>query len=128
MRVSGRVSVIVPCYNGAVHLREALESALAQTHEDTEILVVDDGSTDGTQEIVEAVVRVLLTSGRLAVQTDHAEYFEQIKQVTRARTELAEIPFDDPAFGTVGERTETNFEVKYLRAGRPIYRLAFRRT
>ena len=81
-----------------------------------------------TPDFVEAVVRVLISGGRLAVQTDHAEYFEQIKQVTRTRPELVEIPFDDPAFGTVGERTETNFEVKYLREGRPIYRLAFKRT
>lgn len=81
-----------------------------------------------TPDFVEAAVRVLTSGGRLAVQTDHAEYFEQIRQVTKARPELAEIPFDDPAFGTIGERTETNFEVKYLREGRPIYRLAFRRT
>ena len=52
-RVAGRVSVIVPCFNGVRHLREALESALAQTHRDVEIVVVDDGSTDDSATIAE---------------------------------------------------------------------------
>ncbi len=80
-----------------------------------------------TPEFVLAAVRVLAAGARWAIQTDHAEYFEQIKEVTAARPELESIAFDDPDFGTVDERTETNFEVKYSREGRPIHRLAFRR-
>lgn len=45
------VSVIMPAYNVAQYLPEALESALAQTFADLEVLVVDDGSTDGTAGI-----------------------------------------------------------------------------
>jgi glycosyltransferase involved in cell wall biosynthesis len=41
-----RVSVVVPCYNQGAWLGEALDSALAQTFSDLEIIVVDDGSTD----------------------------------------------------------------------------------
>ncbi len=42
------VSLIVPCYNAAPWLAETLESALAQTLQPCEIIVVDDGSTDGS--------------------------------------------------------------------------------
>ncbi|MDO9102676.1 MAG: glycosyltransferase family 2 protein [Candidatus Nitrotoga sp.] len=48
-----RVSVCVPTYNGAMYLEECLDSVLNQTYKDIEILVVDDGSTDATFEILE---------------------------------------------------------------------------
>jgi glycosyltransferase involved in cell wall biosynthesis len=41
-----RVSIVVPCYNGAATLGASLDSALAQTGVDLEIVVIDDGSTD----------------------------------------------------------------------------------
>src|SRR5512143_3730544 len=46
------VSVVMPVYNGARYLRQALESALAQTYRPLEIVVVDDGSTDETPAIL----------------------------------------------------------------------------
>ena len=45
------VSIIIPVYNGANYLNEAIESALSQTYENTEIIVVNDGSTDNSGEI-----------------------------------------------------------------------------
>lgn len=49
-----RVSVIVPLYNKARHVRRALDSIAAQTFRDFELIVVDDGSTDGGAELVES--------------------------------------------------------------------------
>jgi glycosyltransferase involved in cell wall biosynthesis len=45
------VSVVITCYDQAHFLHESIESALAQTYSPTEVVVVDDGSTDNTAEI-----------------------------------------------------------------------------
>ena len=47
-----RISVLIPTYNAARFLGEALDSVFAQNYRNTEILVVDDGSTDNTEAVV----------------------------------------------------------------------------
>ena len=54
------VSVIIPVYNGAAFVAEAIESALAQTHEPLEVIAVDDGSTDGTATVIRRFPTVTL--------------------------------------------------------------------
>jgi GT2 family glycosyltransferase len=53
--VSPSVSVIIPTFDRGPVLREAIDSVLAQTYRDFDLIVVDDGSTDGTRELVESV-------------------------------------------------------------------------
>ena len=45
-------SIIIPAFNEERFIAEAIESALSQTYKDIEVIVVDDGSTDGTADIV----------------------------------------------------------------------------
>jgi len=46
-----QVSVIIPVYNVKPYLKEALDSVINQTHKELEIIIVDDGSTDGSEAI-----------------------------------------------------------------------------
>ena len=69
-RSAPRVSIIVPVYNGATFIQTCLDSLLAQTLTDLEIIVVDDGSTDSTHAILSAYAirddRVLVLNQRNA--------------------------------------------------------------
>lgn len=65
----GLVSIIMPAYNAAGTIKESIQSVLSQTYKDWELLVIDDGSTDQTAEIVQEVadgdVRVKLMLNRV---------------------------------------------------------------
>ena len=71
------VSIVIPVYNGANYVAEAVQSALEQTYENVEVVVVDDGSTDGgaTRAVVESFgdkVRYLVKpNGGVATALNH---------------------------------------------------------
>ena len=46
------VSVVIPTYNREKYIRRAIESVIDQTFKNYDIIVVDDGSTDNTEEVV----------------------------------------------------------------------------
>ena len=50
--MSDKVSIIIPTFNGSKTIKAALNGVLKQTYEDYEIIIVDDGSTDSTVDIV----------------------------------------------------------------------------
>lgn len=52
-----RISVIMPVYNAQRYLREAVSSILAQTFRDFELLAIDDGSTDSSKAILDALAQ-----------------------------------------------------------------------
>lgn len=48
-----KVSICIPTYNRKKYLKETLESVFAQSYKDFEVVIVDDGSTDGTRDLIE---------------------------------------------------------------------------
>lgn len=74
-----RVSIIVPCYNSERFLGRALDSIVAQTYSDWEIVIVDDGSTDGTARIGRSYVERL---------GDRCQFFQQANAGSSAARNL----------------------------------------
>jgi len=62
--VNELISVIVPIYNIKEYLERCIDSILAQTYQNIEVLMVDDGSTDGTSELVD---KIALKDSRIRV-------------------------------------------------------------
>lgn len=60
------ISIIIPCYNIEKHLPKCIESVLAQTYTDFELLLLNDGSTDGTLTVCENFAKV---DSRIKVHT-----------------------------------------------------------
>jgi glycosyltransferase involved in cell wall biosynthesis len=65
-----RVSVIVPAYNAARYLRNAIDSVVGQTYADWELIIVDDGSTDGTRALVRSYIAAQGDKLRYVFQTN----------------------------------------------------------
>ncbi len=76
-------------------------------------------------DFVAGAVRATQPGGTWYVQSDHAEYFEWIQERLAARPELAPLSWEQSAATAGAEFSGTNFEIKYVREGRPIYRSAY---
>src|SRR3989344_7713115 len=102
MKTSPVISVIVPCYNYGKYLEQAIESILAQTFLDYEIVVVDDGSTDQlTKDVLRTIkyfgVRVIRTGNRglaaarnLAIKQANGEFIVPLDADDKIQPEFLE--------------------------------------
>ncbi len=79
------------------------------------------------QPFIEAAIDRLVPGGYWRLQTDHAGYFEQMTALLGDHPRLRRVEFEDESLGYTPDGIATNFEIKYLREGRSIYRLALQR-
>lgn len=92
-----KISVITAVFNNNETIAEALDSALRQTHENSELIVIDGGSTDGTVETLK------LYSDRLDVlvsERDHGIYDALNKGIRRASGDVVGFLHSDDVFGS----------------------------
>ena len=116
MKTSPVISVIVPCYNYGKYLEQAIESILAQTFLDYEIVVVDDGSTDQlTKDVLRTIkyfgVRVIRTGNRglaaarnLAIKQANGEFIVPLDADDKIQPEFLE-----KCYRTFLENPQTGF-------------------
>ena len=76
---------------------------------------------------IDAAAACLIPGGHLAVQTDHAEYFEIIRELLLNHPCLKPVDFESLDFTVEDGDLATNFEIKYRREGRSIHRIAVTR-
>ena len=55
--MNSKISVIVPIYNTAKYLEKCLDSIIGQTHQNLEIILIDDGSTDDSGKIADSYAK-----------------------------------------------------------------------
>jgi len=91
-----KVTVIIPTYNMAKYLPEAIESVLNQTYKDFEIIVLDDGSTDDSKEIVKKYIDQSRNNIRYIYQENQGVVKARNKAIMNARGEfIAFLDADD---------------------------------
>lgn len=137
------VSVIIPAYNGQETIAEAVQSALAQTYRNLEVIVVDDGSTDDTWKVLQSfgdsirVIRqpngglaaarnagALAAKGELVALMDADDICEPERiavqvQFLRARPELVLCCTEFSAFNSNGPIADTYSATYYDRLSPP---------
>lgn len=105
-----KVSVIIPAYNTEKYIALALQSALDQTERNIEVIVVDDGSTDGTLAVVESFVdeRIKL----IVAGNNNGPSHARNRAINEARGEWIAILDSDDWYAT--ERLARLLEMAYL--------------
>jgi glycosyltransferase involved in cell wall biosynthesis len=105
----GMISVIMPCYDASAHVGKAVASVFAQNYSETELIVVDDGSTDASVEILQALAMEHAPRMTLLFQ-------DRLGPYAARNLGLAHAKGDFVAFLDAGDYWETDFLEKLLAA------------
>jgi glycosyltransferase involved in cell wall biosynthesis len=116
-----QVSVIIPLYNKARHIQRAVNSVLAQTYQDFEVIVVDGGSTDGGADVVRGMTD---PRTRLIVQKNDGVSRGRNRGVQEAAGELVAFLDADDEWLPCFLETVMGLRARYPEAG--IYATAYR--
>jgi glycosyltransferase involved in cell wall biosynthesis len=81
------ISVLIPTYNCAQYIGQAIDSVLAQDYDNIEVIVVDDGSTDNTKEIVDRYVETRLIA---SLQKTIKYFYQENNGISSARNACLE--------------------------------------
>lgn len=100
------ISIIIPCYNDADFIEQALKSALNQTYSNKEIIVVDDGSDEKTKAVLKSIESKI---DRLIVQENQGQSNARNSGINAARGEVIIVLDSDDYFEPTF--TERAFEV-----------------
>ena len=79
------ISVVMPCYNAEPYVREAILSVLQQSYASIELIIVDDGSTDGSTEIIEQLASTHPSRIRLVYQNRIGPYAARNQGLAQAQ-------------------------------------------
>lgn len=100
------VSVCIPSYNHSQYIQRCLESIFAQTYQPTELIVIDDGSTDGSPEVIEKVLKNCPFDSELIVRPNKGPAATVNEMLKRSRGEFyAGLASDDLWLPQFLERT-----------------------
>lgn len=108
------VSVVIPLYNKEAYIENTINSILAQTLSDFEIIVVNDGSTDRSLEIVKSINDSRI---RIITQTNHGLSATRNRGIREANTELIAFLDADDTWGSLFLETIYRLYTKYPNAG-----------
>ena len=101
--VPSRISVIMPCYNAASFVEEAVNCVMNQTYPDVELIVVDDGSTDGGADILQKLATRHSPRLTLLFQDRMGPYPARTLGLEHAHGgRVAFLDADDPDFARIG--------------------------
>ena len=107
---SATISVIIPLYNKEREIGDTLRSVLAQTLQPTEIVVVDDGSTDGSADAVRAIASPLV---KLVTQANAGVCAARNRAIAEPLANYSQVASNRSSAIYTPERTRYSFEELY---------------